>query len=440
VDYGKPDLESRSDYLLRKNAEIALLNGMLDQPLSSPPATSIDELLRGKLALRARQMCELLQRHPDLAETCFDAQPERRFGNYALSYLYQRFELIVDGAPIHSQPDLSLIRHERYFSSGMGALSAVLLALNELWPKASLHMLQDSYFETLELLRRPGVHFDLRCEATPRALLGALRRGRQSGAPRIALLDSICAEDPTAILAEAQPGVLDLLLADSTCYEANSPRILSLVRGAWRLKVPVVLLRSHQKLDYLGVEYGRLGSAVFLTSPLVPRAGQVLVRNLRRRSARLSRLLGNTALPMHLPPCAGDPSFTACNHERLALMERCNLAGGRRMQRALAPAAIPVRIHHHGRFFTVEPFPRSLGRAACERKLRQLADQASDQGLALRAAASFGFDFAALSICRLPPDERLALRVALPDFCQEDWLAVCDFLIAACRKMARGGR
>ena len=61
-----------------------------------------------------------------------------------------------------------------------------------------------------------------------------------------------------------------MIVFDTTCLSSYSGRVRRVVTWARRAKTPVILVRSHTKLNSLGIEYGRLGSAMFLSFPDMP--------------------------------------------------------------------------------------------------------------------------------------------------------------------------
>src|SRR5204863_9544694 len=98
--------------------------------------------------------------------------------------------------------------------------------------------------------------------------------------PRILLLDSCTTAGAfERALTSVQPR-LDLIVFDTTCFSSGSGRILRALSWARTAAVPIVLLRSHTKLDSLGVEYGRLGSAVFVPCPRAGDATQQVLQAL----------------------------------------------------------------------------------------------------------------------------------------------------------------
>ena len=61
-----------------------------------------------------------------------------------------------------------------------------------------------------------------------------------------------------------QPGSIRLIVVDTTLAEPDSVHINRWIHESTRLKCPLVLVRSHMKLDSFGLEVGRLGSIVVI--------------------------------------------------------------------------------------------------------------------------------------------------------------------------------
>src|SRR5262249_11711534 len=101
----------------------------------------------------------------------------------------------------------------------------------------------------------------------------------------------------------------DLVICDTTTLPAQSGRIRRFLQWLREARSPVVLVRSHTKLDTLGIEYGRLGSMVFLTFPEVPLPKLGRWRSIVRSAPNTVRLLGTAALPGHFCPYADGPSY-----------------------------------------------------------------------------------------------------------------------------------
>jgi len=81
---------------------------------------------------------------------------------------------------------------------------------------------------------------------------------------RVLLLD-FCAPAGAFEATLRNPGrALDLLVFDTTCFAGGSGRIRRVLQWAQQGNIPAVMVRSHNKMDSLGAEYGRLGSASFV--------------------------------------------------------------------------------------------------------------------------------------------------------------------------------
>ena len=212
-----------------------------------------------------------------------------------------------------------------YTSSGMAALAAVVLAIGQVLRGASIALEPSGYPETAELLQTYGTGLGLR-SLTP-----------DQGPTRVRLRDSGSPRYPGPF----DPTGLDLLVFDTTCLTASSGRIRAVLRTATRAGTAVALVRSHTKLDSLGIEYGRLGSVVLAA----PAGAKPLAERLVPALRTAIRLTGAAAVPEHLPPFVGSKSWRTLTRARVSHIIRNN----RRAARALG-----ARCYHHGLFFTLD--------------------------------------------------------------------------------------
>jgi hypothetical protein len=196
-----------------------------------------------------------------------------------------------------------------------------------IFPEADIVTMPNSYGETAELIDGHAKH--LRRIELGRSLaeITSFRGSR----PRILLLDSCTSVGAfEAIVKCAQP-LLDLVVFDTTCFSSGSGHIVRALNWAHDTKIPIVLLRSHTKLDSLGVEYGRLGSVVFTSGPHA--------KDLLTETRNAVRLFGGAALPAHFPPFVGAPAYRSLTNRRVAAILRNN-----RRACAIFPRRLPVHL------------------------------------------------------------------------------------------------
>src|SRR5947208_11080649 len=127
------------------------------------------------------------------------------------------------------------------------------------------------------------------------------------------------------------------------------------------------MVRSHTKLDSLGAEYGRLGSAVFVRwSGNDARSNPLACERLAAETRNAVRLLGGAALPAHFPPYVGTASYRELTNKRIAAI----LRNSRRASRYFATAlpGLTAELHFvHGLYVTVssqQPLDEATARRA----------------------------------------------------------------------------
>jgi hypothetical protein len=398
-------------YLDRKFREIELLNGCLAAPFELRRPASAEAAIDLKLRLAAALKAEQALRSWEVTETARPPTQRATSGAFQFSFDYQRADLCARGPPIY--PSLSSTRDDFvqetiYTSSGMSALAALLASLSRMKESFELLTAPGCYSETREILQSLGGSVRmLPLEAASRPLRPA------AGPARILMLDSSVAAGLFRFLRMPLHDI-DLVILDTTCYWRSSSRIRSVVEWATRSGLPLVLVRSHAKLDCLGVEYGRLGSIVVA----VPRA-----ENQPRRSdwtaglgpqIRYSvRLFGAAPILASFPPFTGTRQFEQCSVARVAAIIR----NSRRLARTLAARLgnlATVSEFQHGLFLTLRP-NAELSVDSAKTMAAELADDLIWTEVPVSHAGSFGFDFVAIEWFADPLIRRNVLRLAASD-------------------------
>jgi hypothetical protein len=402
-------METLEAYLDRKHKELTLLNGFLGAPLALRHPASVVDVIEQKFKLAAALKAEHALHYWALTETAWAHQGRLRAGAFEFNYDYQRADLDVRGPSFYQFDRSAAANQTIYTSSGMAAISALLLACVRVMVEADILALPGSYGETVELIESHVRQLRLvRLKTSPGEV--ASRAGRL----RILLFDSCTpAAAFEATLHCARPQ-LDLVIFDTTCFSSGSGRIRRVVSWARRWEIPVVLVRSHTKLDSLGLEYGRLGSAVFVAcDKRVATAKRQRLQDLAGEMRNAVRLFGGAALPAHFPPYVGTKAYRALTARRVAAI----LRNGRRTARYFAAAlsGSSAELHFsHGLYVTLAP-KRLLDEKQTKQMATDLCDDLTKAELPLRHAGSFGFDFGAAEWFRDTTRNRYVVRIAVPD-------------------------
>lgn len=407
-------METIPAYLERKHEELRLLNDCLRNRLDLARPRSVDDVVRSKFRITAALRAEHELQEWKATETAWSHRADPASGPFQFSYDYQRADLTVRG-PSFYEFDCGCTSTAIYTASGMAALSAVLVASAQIVEKADILVLPGSYGETLELVRGFVPH--LRLEALKLPLGDAFA---PASLPRILLLDSCSLAGAFEAALRCDGSGLDLLVFDTTCFAGRSGRIKRVLRWARRYGIPLVLVRSHNKLDSLGAEYGRLGSAVFVHGTEdQQRVGRLDWTRLASDTRNAVRLLGGAALPAHFPPFAGSAAYWALTKRRVAAILRNGRSSARYFAATLP--ALAAELHFaHGLYVTLRG-KRALDEATARQAAEDMSGELRRDGFPIRHAGSFGFDFAATEWFHDATTDQYSVRVAVSDLPTELW-------------------
>lgn len=426
-------METIEAYLERKRREIGLLNDCLRSPQHLPRPRSVEEVIRSKFQLTAWLRAEHELLDWKATETAWSRTASPASGPFIFDYDYQRADLSVRGPSFYELP-CGVTRETIYTASGMAAISALLLACARIVVDSDIVVLPGSYGETLELIERfvPTLRLVILKLLSPDGLARA-------GVPRILLLDSCVSAGTFEAVLRCDRPALDLLVFDTTCFAGCSGRIRRVLRWARRYAIPVAMVRSHNKLDSLGAEYGRLGSTVFV-SWSEQGAGRSMVDRLAAETRNAVRLLGGAALPAHFPPYVGSEAYWTLTKQRVAAILRNGRHTARLFARELPSLAAQLHFSH-GLYVTLRA-SRPLDEASARQAAEAMSGDLSGAGYPIRHAGSFGFDFAATEWFHDATTDQYSVRVAVPDLPTELWndlaAAIADWWTANQRGAGEG--
>lgn len=406
-------METLQAYLNRKRDELLLLNDYLRRPLSLEPVTSVETVIQQKFRLAAALKAQYALDHWTFTETAWTGDSGFQSGPFRFRYGYQRADLSVSGPAIYKALG-SLPRHffrrTIYTASGMAAISSLLAALGKLPTPVQMIAHRGSYSETIEFIEKYGSKVQLRCVSN-------IRQYDATPHGKVLWLDSCIGTTPFKGIVHCPLHPGDLILFDTTGLWTNSGRVQRVLDWAIKAGAAIILLRSHTKLDSLGIEYGRLGSLTFVGPPAWRFSGQESLECIADLCADAIRLFGSAALPAHFPPFVGSPAYVALSAQRIAAM----LRNSRHMMKKLR-IALPnsTRDFTHQLYIALEPTD-----ALTEWRARDLAESMcrdlSASGLPLCHAGSFGFDFAAAEGFHDTARDSNIVRIAVPDLPTELW-------------------
>ncbi len=202
----------------------------------------------------------------------------------------------------------------------MSAIASMLTAVLRVRESARILLPRGAYSETRELLERFGSRVDI----------GAWTDGARhaQAATSIVWIDS-CVPFGFDDFKWLPTRDFDLVVFDTTCFSHGSRRIVQVVDWARRAQLPIALVRSHAKLDCLGIEYGRLGSIQYVGDEQDGR--HAWLKPLVAETHEAIRLFGAAALPSHFPPFAGHDAYRICTARRTAAILRNTRRAARRL-------------------------------------------------------------------------------------------------------------
>ncbi len=225
-----------------------------------------------------------------------------------------------------------------------------------------------------------------------------------------------------------------LVVFDTTTYSLSSPRISEVLNLALDHDIPCALLRSHLKLDSLGMEYAGLGSLC-----LVYRNSSNLVDFILEKLPNTLCLMGGYATPEHIYPFYLDAEYQRKNNDRLSRVNESNRQFYQYLsQKYLFQGSELPRLRNfdHEMFCWISIQP-NMDWDSFVGRLIEWTRGISNSERPCQLTESFGWDFIALSPIRSDDDRSNAqkagkiwtIRVAIPDIGTSDFTAFADDLV-----------
>ena len=261
-----------------------------------------------------------------LSETFVTGQNPNEFG-FPLKFRYQRsaLELVTEYPADYIYPHLDFPQYfdqkGLFTSCGQVATASVLEAFR-LEGYDSLKMLTEVYWESRDLLQEEKWKF--------------------SSKSKLAYLDSSCLLTTIEKALGKASGIKDLIV-DTTCWGHDEPILTKILKWAKNKKIRLVFIRSSIKLDCLGMEYGRLGSVLWL----FPKS-RSYSEDFLDRHARFLRLIGGYASTSQLYPFWLDRKFHTANNRWIKMVKTSNREAGKSLESYKLPPRYKLKTFPHG--------------------------------------------------------------------------------------------
>ncbi len=294
-----------------------------------------------------------------------------------------------------------------FFSSGQAATHTIFETLSvffQLTPNASGKRI---YFESRQLMKN-----FLRLESTE----------------KFSFIDSAASDFSWDILLEHVKK--EILVFDTTCVERDSPMIGKFLETVAANRTPVILTRSHLKLDSFGLEYGNLGSALILNPEQFPPIRSDIERPSDWKSVSdavkgTGAYLGHFTTVDAIYPFLLSEKVNALNSSRLMRIRENN----RRLHQFFISRGMSPGLRPH------EYFLELTRKGAPEKLLPPLIEKLRlGSAFPLFYSDSFGFDFSSANLYQDYYGEKgtHVLRLAAPDLVAsefEEYLPLYETLV-----------
>ena len=371
----------------RKHEELAYLNKYAGPGPIGIPQRELAEFNRSVREIRKRILHGQVECTASLSETS-PVGPERYLSPAGpVVYGYQRYDLRrvdVDWLrEVYFAEREAQLANGLFFSCGMSAIAALFaIFARQKWQRVQFS--PEPYFESFLLAKRffERISFD--------------QADSQFSPDRdVLFLDTSSLNWPKF---PEHVGSTRLIVVDTSCVEPDSRHTNYWMDEAARLQLPMVLVRSHVKLDSFGLELGRLGSAIVISPDDQKSEGDALIQELLQ--ARSGFGTGFSLIALY--PWLGDLEF--------ARLARLRTTAIREVTQRLRVALLEVREPGdrfevlptaHGIFLVIrthldiggDGHPPRPGDAIKSFVLsRTIAKACADHCLPVIAAPSFGLD------------------------------------------------
>ena len=391
------DKAAMVDYWQRKEEELVFLERFARPLPERTPPEDLDYFLSSVGTLREYIQRRQVEKTAGLPETSPLLHHRYECPGGSVEYSYQRYDLrrieVEWLKEIYFTRVEGRFNHGLFLASGMSGIAALLAVIARRgWMRVQFSA--EGYFESYLLVTRFFQQITLD------------QTEEQFSCDRDVLWLDTCSSQWPAF--PEKPGVLSLIVIDTSCIEPDSRHVERWLHDSARLRCPLVLVRSHMKLDSFGLELGRLGSVV----AVAPGDDSEPTRDLIQDLLQARSGFGTGFNLFSLYPWLGDPEFARLSRLRtqsIRCATRYLTTALREERRSGDPFEVlssnhniflVIRTHLQVTNETVQSLPpwcaptAQPGTGAITPNIlsRKIAEVCSDRGLPVIAASSFGLD------------------------------------------------
>jgi hypothetical protein len=224
----------------------------------------------------------------------------------------------------------------------------------------------------------------------------------------------------------------DAIVIDTTCALRTDPVLNQICSAILKRRLPLFLVRSHLKLDFLGCEYGRLGSAVIF----LPRDGDAVKNGLAiglcQELQAIRSIYGlNASLdaiyPSFMTTSLDDISMKRLNGARSACATIVKLLTDK-----LSSDAFAIRKFWHGLYFCIDFKEGLLQSRLGDDFAINVSRRLNEGGIPSRVMPSFGTDYLSFVTFENSDVGGTTTRISVPDISISAVERAANDIVAEC--------
>ena len=294
------------------------------------------------------------------------------------TYNYQRYDGFLSyNNFVKNFYRINSVHSKTFFTNcGMASIFAVLTSFS-LVGKYNISFANDIYFETQKIIKN----------------LSGFKNRRK----KIYYLDTI--SDSFTFDCNIKNAII---IIDTTCYSSNSFK--QMIKKMLNNNCFCILVRSHTKLDMLGLEYSSLGSIVYLLPERLKQQKIIEYKKIIEKSMEILSCLGMFAQERNIFPLLNDLSMIELNQQRIKRIQYNN-------EYFYKSTNNRFHLHNHKLFLTTNNF-NNYSIDFLKSKIIEFTTNNSDICM---FSGSFGFDYIAIDTFMDLIEKKNVIRISIGD-------------------------